>query len=78
MARSKLLKFGSLWKKESAGAGEYFSGVVGDVPPGVVLKKGMRLTIFANREPSSPTSPTHFLMTPAPAGEEDKEPPTDW
>lgn len=80
MRRPKLLKIASLWLKNSQGAGDYFTGVAGDVPPRFVWEKGTRLMIFANREPSSPVSPTHYLMTPAPEEEkkEDKEPPADW
>lgn len=72
MSRGKLLKFGSLWKKSSGNAGDYWTGVIGDIPPGVEVKKGMRILIFANKQPSKDSSPSHYLMTPAP--EEDRDP----
>ena len=76
MAWPKLLKFMSLWEKESPGAGKHFMGKIGRIPPGVVLVEGTKVMIFKNRKMASPASPTHYGVTPAPEGKDPEDP--DW
>lgn len=62
----KLMKIASLWQNNSANAGDYFSGIVGNIAPGVEITKGKKLYIFRNREPNQDKSPTHFLFIEKP------------
>jgi len=73
--KTRLLKIGCLWRKESGEAGEYSNGSLGRIPPGVVLKEGTKIFIFRNREPRGPDSPTHFIMTPVPDKPKDPQDP---
>ena len=61
--KSKLIIIGGLWEKESQGAGVYFSGKIGKLPPGLELEEGAKLLIFKNKNPKKENSPTHHLMT---------------
>lgn len=66
MTFGKLVMIASLWKKSSSQAGEYFSGVIANIPEGLDIKKGMKVLIFKNKNPQQNNSPTHFLMVPEP------------
>ena len=84
MAGNPLMKIASLWRKNSGKAGDYFSGIVGDIAPGIEITKGKRIYIFKNKEPNKDTSPTHYIwiekpeLNPEEYKKEHKvDPPTD-
>ena len=64
MPKEKLIIIAGMWEKESQGAGEFFSGKIGKLPPGFELKEGAKLLMFKNKKPRQENSPTHHLMTP--------------
>ena len=63
MPKAKLVTIGGLWRKESGGAGVFYTGKIGRIPDGIELKEGAKLFIFENRKPAQEKSPTHHLMT---------------
>lgn len=64
MPEKDLVKVGCAWKKESKGAGNFFSGLFGRIPPGIVITEGTKFFIFENRKPTKDSSPTHFILVP--------------
>lgn len=61
--KEKLIIISGMWEKESQGAGVFFSGKLGKLPPGFELKEGAKLLMFKNKKPKQENSPTHHLMT---------------